>query len=138
MLSEMNYKDWLEKVPQDIKSDPLWDLDVYRKALFLADLAWHDCDAMLKHELGRPIAWQLIRSSGSISANMEEGFGRGFGKDYARFLRIALGSARETRGWYFRGRHLLKPDVLEHRIDLLKTIIAGLITMSNQQAKRKT
>jgi four helix bundle protein len=91
---------------------------------------------MLAHELGKPIARQLIRSAGSISANMEEGFGRGFGKDYARFLRIALGSARESRGWYFRGRRLLKPEVVEHRMDLLKTIIAGLITMSNQQRKR--
>jgi four helix bundle protein len=135
-LLKVNYGDWIEKVPPSIKSDPLWEIEVYRKALFLSDLAWRDCDAMLKHDLGRPLAQQLIRSSGSISANMEEGFGRGFGKDYARFLRIALGSARETRGWYYRGRHLLKSDVLEHRHDLLKTIIAGLITMSNQQAKR--
>ncbi|MFO7682291.1 MAG: four helix bundle protein [Chloroflexota bacterium] len=132
----VNYGEWIEKVPQSIKSDPLWEIEVYRKALFLSDLAWRDCDGMLKHDLGRPLAQQLIRSSGSISANMEEGFGRGFGKDYARFLRIALGSARETRGWYYRSRHLLKPGVLEHRLDLPKTIIAGLITMSNQQTKR--
>jgi len=134
----VNFGEWMEKVPQDIKSDPLWDLGIYQKALFLSDIAWHDCDKMLNHELGRPIAWQLIRSAGSVSANMEEGFGRGFGKDYAQFLRIALGSARETRGWYYKGRHLLTDEVLEHRLDLLKTIIAGLTTMANQQAKRKT
>jgi four helix bundle protein len=67
---------------------------------------------------------------------MEEGYGRGFGKDYARFLRIALGSARESRGWYFRGRRPLKPEVIEHRLNLLQTIIAGLVTMSKQQASR--
>jgi four helix bundle protein len=98
-------------------------------------LIWpgHDCNTLLEHELGRPIAWQLIRSSGSVSANMEEGYGRGYGKDYARFLRIALGSARESHGWYFRGRHILPPDVVEHRMTLLETLIAGLIKLAKQQ-----
>lgn len=131
-----SYDEWLDSVSHHIKNDPLWDMDVYRKALFLSDLVWPDCDGLLNHELGRPITWQLIRSAGSVSANMEEGFGRGFGKDYARFLKIALGSARESRGWYFRGRHLLKPDVVEHRMDLLRTIIAGLATLSKQQSQR--
>jgi four helix bundle protein len=91
---------------------------------------------LTRHELGKPIAQQLVRSAGSISANMEEGFGRGFGKDYARFLTYALGSARESRGWYYRGRKLLKPDVLDHRLELLATIIAGLVTLSQQQRNR--
>ncbi|MCP5094473.1 MAG: four helix bundle protein [Chloroflexi bacterium] len=131
-----SYEAWLDGVSGQIKNDALWDLDVYRKALFFFDLAWHDCDGLLKHELGKPIGWQLIRSAGSVSANMEEGFGRGFGKDYARFLKIALGSARESRGWYFRSRHVLKPDVIEHRMNLLRTIIAGLTTLSKQQSQR--
>ena len=132
----MNYQDWIEDVPRQYKDDPLWDIEVYRKALFFADIAWEDCEAMLAKNLGKPVAWQLIRSAGSISANMEEGYGRGFGKDYTRFLRIALGSARESRGWYFRGRRLLKPEVIEHCLNLLQTIIAGLVTMSKQQASR--
>ena len=121
---------------ETIKDDPLWEVEVYRKALFFADVAWQDCEAMLKQDLGKPIAWQLIRSAGSISANIEEGYGRGFGKDYARFLRIALGSARESRGWYHRGRRLLKADVIEHRMELLQSIIGGLVIMSKQQASR--
>ena len=35
------------------------------------------------------MARQLVNSANSISANSEEGYGRGYGKDYARFLRIA-------------------------------------------------
>ncbi len=108
-------------------------MDVYRKGLFLSDLAWHDCERLLQHPLGRPIADQLIRSTGSIPSNMEEGYGRGFGKDYAKFLRIALGSARESRGWYFRGRRMLKPEVIAHRFGLLKVIIGGLVILSAQQ-----
>lgn len=132
----MNYGEWLDRVPKYIKNDPLWDIEIYRKALFLSDLAWQDCQTMLNQRLGKPVAWQLIRSAGSISANMEEGYARGFGKDYARFLRIALGSARESRGWYYRGRQLLNADVIEHRMNLLQTIISGLVTMSQQQASR--
>ena len=128
-----SYEEWVSQVPDDIKQDALWELDVYKKALFFSDLAWFDCEVLLQHSLGRPIADQLIRSSGSIPSNMEEGFGRGFGKDYAKFLRISLGSARESRGWYYRGRRLLKQDVITHRFGLLKTIIAGLVTLSNQQ-----
>ena len=128
-----SYEEWVAQVPDDIKQDALWELDVYKKALFFSDLAWFDCEVLLQHSLGRPIADQLIRSSGSTPSNMEEGFGRGFGKDYAKFLRISLGSARESRGWYYRGRRLLKQDVITHRFGLLKTIIAGLVTLSNQQ-----
>ena len=131
-----SYGEWLERVPKRMKGGALWDLSIYRKALFFSDLAWHDCNKLLDHELGRPIAWQLIRSSGSISANMEEGYGRGYGKDYARFLRIALGSARESHGWYFRSRHILATDVVEHRMALLETIIAGLIKIARQQRVR--
>ena len=131
-----SFGEWLEQVPDRVKKDRLWELEVYRKALFFFDLVWWDCETLTRHDLGRPIAQQLVRSAGSISANVEEGFGRGFGKDYARFLTYALGSARESRGWYYRGRKLLKPGVLDHRLELLATIIAGLVTLSQQQRNR--
>ena len=131
----MTYEDWEAQVPDSIKNDPLWKFEVYPKALLLADLAWEDCGKMIKDDLGRSIADQLIRSSGSISANIEEGFGRGYGKDYARFLKYALGSARESRGWYYRGRRLLNAKTLEHRYSLLNEIIALLVTHINKQKK---
>lgn len=131
-----SYREWEKQVPGSITNDRLWEMGTYRKALFLSDLAWYDCETMLKNELGRPIAWQLIRSAGSIPANIEEGLGRGFGKDYARFLKIALGSARESRGWYYRGRHMLDKTLVTHRTDLLSKVIAGLTTMSKQQRQK--
>ena len=42
---------------------------------------------------------QLVRSSGSIGANIAEGYGRYTGKEYQHFLQIALGSATETEHW---------------------------------------
>lgn len=38
---------------------------------------------------------QLVRAAESIPANIAEGYGRGFGKDGARFLRMARSSAAE-------------------------------------------
>ncbi|MGI0015781.1 MAG: four helix bundle protein [Nitrososphaera sp.] len=96
----MTYDEWVAQVLDSIKNDPLWRFEVYPKALLLADFAWEDCGKLMNEARGRAVSDQLIRSSGSISANIEEGYGRGYGRDYARFLGIALGSARETRGWY--------------------------------------
>jgi len=130
------YEEWLTQVPGSITEDSLWEFIVYRKALFLSDLAWQDCERLLANSLSKSIAWQLIDSAGSVAANIEEGYSRGFGKDYARFLRIALGSARETRGWYYCGRHPLDPEVVNHRMTLANEIIAGLVITSDQQRKR--
>jgi four helix bundle protein len=129
----MTYEEWLDNVPKSLTADALWNLETYRRALFLSDLAWTDFDKLKGDARGKIVARQLMNCAGSVSANIEEGYGRGFGKDYARFLRIALGSARETRGWYFRGRHLIDAKVITHRLILLDEIISGLVTVSNQQ-----
>ncbi len=83
------------------------------------------------------MAAQLIRSAGSISANIEEGYGRGHGKDYGYRLRIAQGEARESRGWYWRGRKLLPVEVVNHRMNLLSEIIAMLAPNIEKQRKYK-
>lgn len=90
---------------------------------------------MMEDPRGRVIATQLIRSVSSICAN-EEGHGRGFGSENAYFQWIALGSAREARGWYYRGRRFLSPEVLRHRTQLLDEIIASL-TLSSQAQRRR-
>jgi len=131
-----NYDEWLAQVVPSIAQDPLWSFETYRKALFLSDLAWFDAEKLLQDARGKSIAWQLVDAAGSVPANIEEGFGRGFGKDYGRFLRIALGSARETRGWYYRGRHVFDPSALDRRFKLADEIISGLVTTAKQQYNR--
>jgi four helix bundle protein len=132
----MTYEEWVVQVPDDIKNDPLWSFEVYPKTVLLFDFVWGDCDKLAQDYRGRKISEQLIDSAGSISANIEEGYGRGYGLDYSRFLRIALGSARETRGWYYRGRKLFDQKILNHRLKLLDEIIALLATHASRQKRR--
>lgn len=123
-----SYEAWQHQVPTAITSEKLWQFFGYRKALFLYDICWRDCENLLAHPIGKAIAQQMIRSAGSISANIEEGRGRKSPKEYRYFLHIALGSARETKGWYYRAQRLLNEETLNHRLALLSEIIALLIT----------
>ncbi len=56
---------------------------------------WEDRNKLLPDPLGRAVAEQLIRSAGSICVNTEEGYGRGFGRDFARLLRFSLAAPPE-------------------------------------------
>jgi four helix bundle protein len=135
----MRYEEWLEQVPEGLKKDPVWKFVAYPKSLLLFDLAWEDCERLMRDTRGREIARQLVRSAGSISANIDEGFGRGVGrKEYTQFLRYALGSARETRSWYYKACKLLAEKVVQHRTNLCGEIIALLVTTINRhrQAQR--
>lgn len=125
--------------PEAITSEEMWRFFGYRKALFCHDVCWQDCERLLKHPLGRPIAQQVIRSVGSISANIEEGYGRGLtGKERLYFLRVALGSARESKGWYYRAKELLSHEVLDHRLSLINEVIALLVTEINRLMRKST
>ena len=44
----MNYDEWLKSVPVEIAGDSLWKAEVYRLALFAADLGWHDVSKLMK------------------------------------------------------------------------------------------
>ena len=66
----MNYEEWLASVPTSLRQDPLWEFAVYPKTILIHDLAWEDCERLMKDLRGRAIAQQLIRSAGSICANI--------------------------------------------------------------------
>ena len=85
-----SFEIWQESVHSCLRNDPLWTFLVYPKASFAHDLAWEDCEYLLKDRRGKEVAAQLIRSVGSISANIKEGYGRGYGKDYSYRLWIDI------------------------------------------------
>jgi len=104
--------------------DPLDKVIFYQKSLQLWRLFWEDSKVLLKDIRGKELARQLTRSVDSVSANIEEGYGRGFGKECPQFLRISRGSARESKGRYKRCAILLPENIIEHRIKILDEIIA--------------
>lgn len=116
--------------------DTLENLRFYQTSRTLWEECWHDA-AILKTDFrGIEIARQLVRSTGSVSANIEEGYGRGYEKEFSRFLRIARGSARETIGWYKRSAMLLPTEVIQSRCEKLEHII-GALTKSIRTIEQK-
>jgi four helix bundle protein len=129
--SESSFDEWTRGVPAAIASDPVWTLQAYRLAMYLADVGWDDVSLLDKDHRTRSLADQLYRSLGSVSANIEEGYSRSSARDRARFYEYAFGSARETRGWYFKARHLLGDAHVHSRIECLASIIRLLLKTSN-------
>jgi len=129
----MNYTEWAKSVPREITDDALWTVEAYRLALFAADIGWHDVTKLMQDRRTLGLSDQLYRALGSISANVAEGYSRGTGKDRARFYEYALGSARESRDWYYKGRHVLGETITQHRLRLLTQIVRLLLTMIPQQ-----
>jgi four helix bundle protein len=117
--------------------DRLDSFGIYKLARQLFDEFWEDSEVLAKDFRGRELAKQQVRSLDSVCANIEEGYGRGFGKELPQHLKIALDEARESLGRYERCRHLLPVEVIERRTAALDHIIGGLaktiITIENRR-----
>jgi len=84
---------------------------------------------------------QVLRSSFSTGACITEGYGKYLGKEYSRFLQMALGSARETEYWL----ELLEETYPEYSTQIkqillineetVKMLVATLNTLRKNQLK---
>ena len=101
----------------------------YQKARELFDMVIQDTEVLKADPRCYRLIAQQVASADSICANIEEGYGRLSRVEYVRFLDIARGSARETRGRYERMKHWLNHDVIRQRLELLDQII-GILTNS--------
>ena len=131
----MTYEEWEKTVPGVITGDTLWRIQAYRLALFASDVGWGDVTRLAQDRRTRALADQLCRSLGSVSASIAEGYSRGTGRDRARFYEYTLGSARESRDWYYKGRRILDEAVVKHRLSLQTQIIRLLLRMVPDQRK---
>jgi four helix bundle protein len=119
-------------------SDRLESFGIYQIARKLFDDFWADSEVLQKDFRGRELVKQQTRSLDSICANIEESFGRGFGREFPQHLKIARGGAREGHGRYAHCNHLLPADVIAQRLATLDHIIGGLTnTINTIEAKQK-
>jgi hypothetical protein len=44
----VNYQEWMSTVPEEIRQDPLWSLEVYRLGLLVGDISWEDTEQLDK------------------------------------------------------------------------------------------
>lgn len=117
--------------------DPLLNYPLYLKALEFFKNVMKDTDLLMRDIRGREIARQVVRSAGSISANFEEGYGRGSTKEFSYHLRISRGEARETKGWYLRAKKFLPEELVTKRTGEIDEIIALLVsTIQNLEGKK--
>ena len=128
----MEYENWVKKLPPEITEDTVWNLKVYRVALYLSELCWSDSQ-LIADKRHFSLSDQLYKSTGSVSANITEGYSRNSNKEKARFYEIALGSARESKDWYFKSRYILGEIRSLDRMRLLTSIIRLLLTMINEK-----
>jgi four helix bundle protein len=94
---------------------------LWRKAQQLADEIARAALGLPRDVVTEPVARQLVRAAGSVSANIAEGFGRYSQPAYRHHLSIARGSAFEVQSWldllirrgYLRdaGSHLLSASI---------------------------
>jgi four helix bundle protein len=131
----VTFDEWVSGVPDEIKSDSVWRVRAYQLLLFLADLAWRDALHMLGNRRCAEASDQLTRASSRISANISEGYSRNTGRGRATYYEYGLGSTRESRDWYYHGRHGLTPEVLAHRLDLCTQIVRLLIKMISTERR---
>jgi four helix bundle protein len=116
--------------------DRLDSYAVYKLAKQIFDDFWSDSEILVKDFRGRELAKQQVRSLDSICANIEEGYGRGFGKEWPQHLKIARGEARESRGRFERCKRLLPTATIENRVATLSQIIGGLTKTINTIERR--
>lgn len=123
----MNFAEWADSVPEEIRSDSIWDLEVYRLALLAAEVASRDAQVLRPNLRMRSVADSLYAAAAAISTNIREGTARDSSSERGQFYDYALTATRECREWYETARTGLSAAVIRHRLELMAAIV-GMIT----------
>lgn len=118
------------------------DLVVWQRSHRLFLDVVRDIESFEKKVVLRIIIDQIIRSLGSISANIAEGFNSRTTKQYLSFLDIARRSAAESENWFYKLRDLgyLQKETSETRINKcqeLNRMLYGLMKSLKEKPVKK-
>jgi four helix bundle protein len=105
---------------------------VWQAARRLAVATYYNTRALPRSELFGMTS-QLRRSAVSIAANLAEGAGRGTNRDFARFVRIAAGSASE-----YETHVLVSSDVGLMPSDVASDLLAEVASIKRMLHKLET
>lgn len=131
---------WSDIQPTELTGDPIWKLDAYRHAAYVAALVRTDVAALTGEPVLVHAASQLLRAGTSIAANLAESYGRPTNPDRLRYLSIALGSLRETQTWYQACGLALPAETVNSRLvrlSVLRRILLGLISRLRKQSSAR-
>lgn len=78
------------------------EFQVWQVADSLFEMIVEDTEGFPKTIIGKILSDQVIRSIGSVNANIAEGVGRGGKNELVRFLIIARGSVVESQNWILK------------------------------------
>jgi four helix bundle protein len=118
-----------EGVPDDASSGALGKVRAYLLAIAAGERAWEDATAMKGEPLLVEVAPQLVRATGSIAANIAEGYAKRSGRDRIRFYEYALGSNAEAQSWYRTARRGIPAELCDERLTRLTSIRRLLLVM---------
>jgi four helix bundle protein len=80
------------------------DLEVWKKAHYLFLAFMQDIQNIPDSIAMREVIKQVVRSIGSIGANIAEGFNSRTTKEYIRYLDIAKRTTAESENWFYKLR----------------------------------
>ena len=120
----------------------LEELQVYQLSMKLGERVWNivvEWDYFLKDTIGK----QLVRAIDSVSANLNEGFGRFHYKDSNKFNYYSRGSLYETKTWLTKAynRKLIPEDdyqYFQNEINNIGVKLNNYIKSISNKTKYKT
>lgn len=110
------------------------DLIVWQKSHTVWQMVCEDCQQFQSNKIAWTLSDQVLRSSGSMSANIAEGCGSGYTNEFIRLLRIARKESYETLNWLIKAKDL--KYITSERLTEYRNLIDEVIKMINVLIKR--
>ena len=131
----MDLDQWVVTAPAAIRESPMWKVRVYQIGTYVARLAAQDAAALETHPRFAGTVSQLVKSAGSVSATVAEGYSRQSRRERIKYYEYALGSAREATTWYSNAGDSLPAEQVDERLTLLARACQLLLRMIQNERK---